>query len=58
MNKILKSAVFNHQSELSEFINDNKIKRENIQMITSTMDESILFYWINDAPVEESEQDE
>lgn len=43
--KILKETSFDYSSALVDFINNNKIKRKDIQIITETLHHAVLFYW-------------
>lgn len=43
---VLKSKHFFNREELTKFVNDNKITKENIQAITVIEDKHfVLFYW-------------
>ena len=43
---VLKSKHFFNREELTKFVNDNKITKDNIQAITVIEDKHfVLFYW-------------
>jgi hypothetical protein len=41
----LKTKWFKSSMELADFVNGNKITKENIQSITSIKDLFIIYYW-------------
>ena len=41
----LKTKWFTESQEITDFVNSNKIAKENIQAITSIKDLFVLFWW-------------
>lgn len=41
----LKTKWFTESQEIADFVNSNKITKENIQSITSIKDLFVIFYW-------------
>ena len=53
--KVITSKRFGYCTDLTDFINENKINKSDIQQITSDDQGDILFYW-KDVPITEKRQ--